>query len=211
MTFVLGMPFDGQSLGNSKPQVRGNFTTIYNWGAVNHIAMNSAGAGKHFFVEMPNQASNVTIANECGIYAKSLGSAAFSNVVWQQENGGADPLRNQGAVIQMTNILPLNAATGRSFLPGGLLLLWGQCTSAAGGGITPDSNTITYTSSGEGFTLAGVASNPWVVLVTPAQPEANVIPGQAFSATNYTQTSFDLATSSYNARPFVYFIIGPKT
>jgi len=58
MSYTVGIPLDGQSLGNSKPQVRANFNQLFNFVAVNHFALNTINAGKHKFVELvdiPNQ------------------------------------------------------------------------------------------------------------------------------------------------------------
>jgi len=40
------------------------------------------------------------------------------------ESGGADPIRNTGALVRMTGILPVQAANGSTFLPGGMLIQW---------------------------------------------------------------------------------------
>lgn len=47
MTFTPGVPFDGQSLLNSKPMVRGNFTSLYDTVNENHYPPNDANQGDH--------------------------------------------------------------------------------------------------------------------------------------------------------------------
>ena len=210
MTYTVGIPNDGQSLGNSKPQVRANFTDLFTFLAKNHFDLNLTNAGKHRFIEMPNVANQVTVPDECAIYGQSLGATPFANMVWQQESGGTDPLRNQGAIIQMTNIKPTNAVKGSSFLPGGLFLLWGDILSgqtSQSGGV--GQTVFNYLLSGEGFSIAGVASPPWAVIVCPA---GSLNTGWIFSAQTYTTTTFRLSTSGFPQNtPFKYFIIGPKT
>lgn len=211
MTYTTGIPQDGQSLGNSKLPIRANFDYLNTFLNVNHVAVNSlTNPGMHKWVQFPEQGSTPASGAAIGtLYSKTFASQPYTNLIWRQETGGSDPLRDQGAQIQMTNIAPSNASTGRSFLPGGILMFWGICTSAATGSISPISNPVTYTQSGEGFTLAGVASNPWVVMLTPQT--SSVGPSQSFSATNIGLTSFDLRTTAYNGQSFAYLIIGPKT
>jgi hypothetical protein len=131
MTYTVGIPLDGQSLGNSKPQVRANFSVLFNYVAINHIALNALGAGKHFFVEMPNQSPlPTTIAAESGLTSAAYGPTPFANWLYLQESGGSDPLRNMGAAVQMTGIVPSAQVNGWTFLPGGLLMQWGNVTTA---------------------------------------------------------------------------------
>lgn len=210
MTYTVGIPQDGQSLGNSKPQVRANFSDLFTYLSNNHYALNATNAGKHKFIEMPNETNKVTVADECAIYGQDLGPTPFSNMVWQQESGGADPLRNQGAIVQMTNIRPTNASQGSSFLPGGIWMTWGtmlsgQTTFVGGVGST----TFNYLLGGEGFTLAGVAAIPWVAFAT----QLNVVnTGYNSALGTYTTTTIRLATSGIPQNtPFNYLIIGPKT
>lgn len=117
MSYTTGIPSPGQSLGNSRPQVQGNFDYISTSFAVNHVAFNLAGVGKHKFLQMPEQGSApVTAINEGGLYTKESGG--ITNLFWRLENNGAE--------VQMTNIAPLPGNNGYSFLPGGMLIQWAQ-------------------------------------------------------------------------------------
>lgn len=116
MSFTPGIPSDGQSLGNSKPQVRGNFTVINDTMSINHVAMNSLGAGKHKFLQMPEQGSApTTISNEGSLYTKE--AQGITNLFWRQESNGSE--------IQLTNSGISATNRGYSFLPGGILIQWG--------------------------------------------------------------------------------------
>ena len=199
MAYTLGIPSDGQSLGNSKPQVRGNFTSIFNTFALNHIAFNSIGEGKHKFVEMPEVADQATSSDEIGLYCKEAQS--FSNLFWRQESGGADPLKNQGAIIQMTNILPINATTGRTFLPGGFLLQWGIVT-LNGSGV----QTVNFPST---FTLSGVNNDPWNIQVTMADTTFVTIRTVGISA--YAFDQFSISSFAGANQDVFWCAIGPKT
>lgn len=54
---------------------------------------------------------------------------------------GINPLSN---VIQMTKGAPVVAQTGRTFLPGGLILAWGSLNVASGGSVTVTGITTLY-------------------------------------------------------------------
>ena len=122
MTFTPNIPTTGQSLGNTRDAIRGNFTNYFNTISVNHVDPNLADQGKHKFLQMPDQAAAPnTAANEIGLYSKDV--AGNSRLFLRQENNGAE--------IQLTGVSPLVATSGYTFLPGGLILQWGQATLGA--------------------------------------------------------------------------------
>lgn len=202
MTYTVGTPFDGQSLSNSKPQIRSNFTVINTAFSVNHLALGAVDQGKHKFLQMPNQSPAPspppsTSAAESGFYAKSAQS--FSNLFWRQESGGADPLKNQGAEIQLTNITPLSVSNGHSFLPGGLLIQWGSTTTDSSG-----------TKANINFPVA-FSSTAYVVNVTADTASLTLTGLQTLVVANVTASKFDLRSFAYPTGRTVYFIaIGPK-
>jgi hypothetical protein len=199
MSYTLGIPADGQSLGNSKPQVRTNFTQIFNAFALNHVPLNGSGQGKHLFVQMPEDADKVTGANEIGLYCKEAQS--YANLFFRQETGGADPDKNQGAIIQMTNVAPVNSANGRSFLPGGLLIQWGVTTLDSNG-----QATINFSPS---FSLAGVNNAPWNIQLTMATGAVAV--QRCVYANNVVFDKFDIVSTNGQSRTVFWMAIGPKT
>ena len=141
MTYTLGVPSDGQSLGNSKIPIRTNFSDLFTYLAKNHFDLNLTNGGKHRFIEIPNVASQVTVPDTSAMYGKSVGATPFANMVWQQETvvGPGDPSRNKGAIVQMTGVKPLIANPGYTFLPGGMLMVWGKLTTA-----TNTNSTVTF-------------------------------------------------------------------
>lgn len=121
MSFTPLIPASGQSLGNSRTQVLNNFaslrTTLSNVLQPNHIDVNSSGAGKHIFLQMPvktSGANNLTVTGEFGMIAQAVSgvSELFAS-------------RDGGAYFQLTAGTPTVAASGKTFLPGGLILQWG--------------------------------------------------------------------------------------
>jgi hypothetical protein len=197
MTFTPNIPGSNQSLGVSRPLIVGNFTAISTALAVNHIALNSSGAGKHKFVQMPVQGSAPAVAaNEGVLYTKT--QLAISNLFWKRDASATE--------IQLTNINPTNAVNGCSFLPGGLLIQWGQTitTGGSGGGTT----AVIFTTT---FTLAGVNTNAYSVIVTA--DTAAIAAGQNLTVDAVTHSGFSLKQIGYApaGRTVNYIAIGPKT
>ena len=169
MSFTPAIPADGQSLGNSKPQVRGNFTYFSNTLALNHFATNSANAGKHQFVEMPVIAARPTIiASEGGLYTKNvtsnIGPTTSPELFWSVNVGGPE----YQVTARSTNVTLMAAQSGWTFLPGGLLLQWGLATGVSTGG-TSQSFAINFASGTFGpiitTSVASGSANVGVIVV----------------------------------------------
>lgn len=125
MSFYPGIPSSGQSLGNSRPQVLSNFSSLRDTLAVNHVDVNLIGAGKHKFVQMPAQGSApITSADEIAEYVKVVSGNA--RVFVRQPNSGTE--------IQVSGYDPvLSNTAGSTYLPGGILLQWGSLANAGSG------------------------------------------------------------------------------
>jgi len=138
MTFTPNIPASGQSLGNSRPEVLGNFTAIDTTIAVNHVAMNSSDAGKHKFIQIPS--SNIpaaTGATEWALYTNTI--AGLLEIFL------APP--NAGAAYQLTGNapgFPANALNGTSWLPGGIYVQWGSRTVDSGGDQIQDNSAFLF-------------------------------------------------------------------
>lgn len=192
MSYTTGIPRSGQSLGNSRPQVQGNFDYINTAFAINHVAFNSSGVGKHKFLQMPEQsAAPATIANEGALYTKE--KTSITNLFWRQESSGTE--------IQMTNLAPTNNQKGCTFLPGGILIQWDQITLIGG------TANVTFQ---EQFLLNGVANDPWsIVLTLGNSPGTTTILG--VSSSSVTSLGFTI-NSLLGANQLVYYMaIGPRT
>lgn len=177
MSFVSGIPASGQSLGSSKPSVEGNFSYINTTNSVNHVAFNEAGAGKHKFLQMPEQASSPgTSINEMALFTKEV--SGISEIFLQREN-----LAAAGVAIQMSSGDPKQGSTanfGQSFLPGGFQIKWGNETLASTSG-----NVVSYTvKSLDNFPTNTVA----VFVVATGTDTSQSAQPSAFSSTGFTVT-----------------------
>lgn len=147
MAFTPNIPASGQSLGSSRTQVLNNFSNINTTIAVNHIAMNSVGAGKHNFVEMPSRASipSGLLAGEGTLYSRTI--AGTTQLLYTPDASGNQYqlTRTDGAQFATfgTNTAYLaNHTGGWTFLPGqtgggndGLFFQYGLRSSAGSSGV----------------------------------------------------------------------------
>lgn len=192
MTYTSDIPApSGDTLGGTRDRIRTNFQQIATVAAVNHIAFNASGQGKHKFLQMPEQPGSIgqvgaplpptTAADEGGLYTKVGINPAETNLVFRAESDGFE--------YQLTKVIA--ASTGRfgnntvayvannnggwTFLPGGLLLQYGRRTSPGSSG------TVT-------FPVAFPSGNaPFSIVVTNERNSARSanIDNSAISATSF--------------------------
>lgn len=128
MSFVTGIPQNGQTLGASRDLVRGNLDSLYNTLLVNHRDINLSHPGTHTHADLlaqsvdPNPATTLV-----SHYSKAV--SGVTEWFFQRENSGA--------VIQMSAGTPTITGTfpnssGQTFLPGGLILKWGVASFGGG-------------------------------------------------------------------------------
>lgn len=184
MSFTAGTPFNGETLGQSKLEVRNNFSSLratISQGSgspgpgdkPNHIDVNSAGAGKHIFVQMPVQTAgtaNLPTALEGGLITKT---AAGASELFFVRDAVATYFQMTGPVFTGQGGL---AKGGTTMLFGGIILKWGQTAT--------NGTKLFATECGSAF-----PNNCFIVL-------------SEGSVTSITTTSFDLS----GATPPVTFI-----
>lgn len=181
MSFTPGIPQNGQTLGNSRDSTRNNFASLRSTLAENHVDVNSANPGLHTFVDMLAQSANSDpITGAVSIYSKAV--SGITEWFFQRENSGN--------VIQMSVGNPTVAATGTTFLPGAVILKWGQVVPGSSGA------TVTFSTA--------FPNNCFAVVVNAnsAQPSsANSNPS------GITNANFQLFTQAPNVTHF-YFAVG---
>lgn len=108
MTYTRNIPISGDSLGGTRDRIRTNFQQIDTVMAVNHVAFNSSGEGKHKFVQTPDQTADVASGvNEPVLYAKSIFGTNLG--VLQYSRGGSNAVPTPVTNLQSTSA-PLNLA-----------------------------------------------------------------------------------------------------
>ncbi len=189
MTYTLGIPADGQSLGNSKPQVRNNFTNIFNTFAINHVGYNATShSGMHSRVDLLNGPDLVSPSGTDTLYSKiaaGVGELFF--------------IRPGGTPIQMTTNNPVIGVHGSSFLPGGIIVKWGSDPVASN--ITP----ITFSDTTSAF-----PNNIFFVIAQPYTTNVNKLKDIGYATDGGTITGFNflLNQSPININNFSWIAVG---
>ncbi len=102
MTYTRNIPISGDSLGGTRDRIRTNFQQIDTVMAVNHVAFNSSGEGKHKFVQTPDQTADVASGvNEPVFYATSISGTNLG--VLQYSRGGSSAVPTPVTSIQSTS------------------------------------------------------------------------------------------------------------
>lgn len=162
-----------------------NFQQLNTIFDIDHVPFNDATAanrGKHdqsTYIELAVDAT--TAINEVAVYSKDDG-AGNTRLYLRQESAGT--------VIQMSDRDPVVAASGETFLPGGLLIKWGQIAAAT--------NAVA-----QAFPTA-FPNNCFSVTVTEniATALSNI------GVNGFTAANFTFRTSAAGAVPITYLAIG---
>jgi hypothetical protein len=142
MTFTPNIPSTGQSLGQTKNLISGNFTNYFNTTSQDHVAPNGAlgnAQGKHNQSTYCSQGigaskSPVTLATEVAMYSgtDSFGTMQlFAQQANQALNAGGIQMSRLDIGAAITN---LGQGKGYSFLPGGFIIQWGIAAATTGAG-----------------------------------------------------------------------------
>lgn len=130
MTFDPTIPNATHFVSADQPQITINFSQLNSIFDIDHVKYNDAtvgNRGKHKQSTYIEQGSDpTTVANELALYSKDL--ATVSTLYLRKENNGT--------VIQMSGQDPTIAASGSTFLPGGIILKWGTATAATNTAVT---------------------------------------------------------------------------
>lgn len=156
-TYSTNVPQSSQKISATQAPIQSNFQAINELINVNHIGFNDAiNFGKHNFTTLPFQVSDpATASNEMALYAKATGSPNPGEMFARYPSNGS--------VIQISGSSAGGAGAstnGWSYLPGNILMKWGQAT-----GIVSGANTITYPTSGS---QPPFTSSVFMVEYTPA-------------------------------------------
>jgi hypothetical protein len=170
------LPVSGDTLGSTRDRIRGNFQETDAVLAINHVAFNTVGKGKHKFLQMPEVTASgagvpVTLANEAGFYADVGTNPAEANLFFRGENNGYEyqltrAIAASTALFSTNTVYPGAQAYekgGWTFLAGNLMFQYG---SVLPGQSTSQTGTTKFPVQ---FTAA-----PYIVLATPVSRSAGV-------------------------------------
>lgn len=134
------VPLTGQTLGNTRNPINSNFSLIQTAFSLNHYSIGSAGgsnSGKHKIVSMPQQsASPDTASLEIATYClRDPNNPNEPNLFLVAQNSSTSPgpiYKYQLTKTITSQFAGFNARpNGWTFLPGGIIMQYGQVTSPA--------------------------------------------------------------------------------
>lgn len=184
MTYDPNIPQASDLISQSQSQIQTNFSQADSIFDQDHFTFDDATVadrGKHrqsTYVELG--ADPTTAADEIALYSKD--TSGSTRLYLRQESAGT--------VVQMSGRDPTAGSSGETFLPGGLLLKWGNIVSA--------SNASTQNFS------TPFPNNCYVVVVTE-----NIASSLSTVGVNgFTTTGFTFRTGAGGGVPITYIAIG---
>ena len=179
MSYQSNVPLGTDAPSASAADFRNNFTQIFNIFGTNHEDFNTGDAGKHSFLQMPQQgAAPATALNEGGVYTKDV--SGVTQLFYREESNGTER--------QLTGAFTA-ASAGEVVIPGGLTMKWGIATTSG------TTLAVAYP--------APFASATYNVQLTSNSAGATTI----FSASSPTAAGFTCTSSNPN-ETFNWFAIG---
>jgi len=191
MTFMANIPQTGQSLGQTRDAIRNNFTNYNNLVSQDHVSPNSTGQGKHNkSTYVVQSADPVTIANEIAEYSKAVAGIAQLFLI----------PASAGTPIQLSRLDKgiSAAATGWTFLPGGIIVQWGST------GVVNGAFTTNYVARG------GIAftTNTFRVFLTVDDPGAPGNPITSFTVNSGLNLAASFSGTTNRSITLNYVAIG---
>lgn len=196
MTFTSNVPVSGDSLGSTRDRIRSNFQQIAIVEAVNHVAFNQTGQGKHTFLQMPEQVSApVTLVDEAAFYSKVAVNPAEANLFFRAENNGFEYQLTK-SVSASTGLFGVQTNNyngsgtdkngGWTFLPGGMLMQYGQVTSFGANSSKVIPFPVAFTSGCFSITLGRISG---------VDVSSQVVVNAAAGMSNFTLTNYSGVTT----------------
>lgn len=180
-------PNSGQSLGQTRDQIRTNSDLLKSSLAINHVDLGLADVGKHKFVVMPVQgAAPTTAASEAATYTKTV--SARSQLFFIRDNtAGTECALTAGD----TSNARFAQSPGWSFLPGGLIVQWGTKTNPS------TSGSVTFATSNINFPTACFQVMLTLQHNSSGNESATVQPTPSTTGFSYRTTSSSANTVLY--------------
>ena len=191
MSYNLNVPLSSQQISSTTVPIQTNFNVANSNFGIDHVDFTNAAppggnGGLHNKVSLLKQAGDPTAATDINIlYDKLAGTGKNELFMRRASNEGS-------TVIQMTleSANPSAAATGVSFLPGGIMIQWGQVAAVANNG------TVNF---GTVFPNAC-----FVVQVT----ENSASTPNTVGVNGFSTTAFTFKTNAGGNIPITYIAIG---
>lgn len=195
MTYNANIPQSTNLVSNSQAQLLENFSQLNTQFGIDHTPFNNAGSngdGFHKKVTLKLVTDPAAATSEDILYNKQV---TYTGPTTRNELFMRQSSADGSAVIQLTDLYQAisTATTGSTFLPGGLVLKWGQFSIASG-------------SSGSANFVSRFNSTALVVTAAPFNASAAA---NNWYVSTWNATSLTIATTtSFSNANFTYIAIG---
>lgn len=129
MAYLNNIPGATQQFKNSQPEIQTNFAEIQAVVSVDHVDFNTGAGnqGKHKKVTLPVQVAAPAIAADNGLYnLANVFSTKNETYIHGQKFAGTMDTPMTSSVL--SKFAPANNQNGWSYLPSGILMVWGTQT-----------------------------------------------------------------------------------
>lgn len=197
---LIPQPTDQQN--NSQSDLLNNFGALTSWIDQDHVDSAQAGAGKHFRVTLPVQASDPTFTGtDTGFFNALYTTTGLQEVTIHKLLAGGTPANiPMTASVLSEDLAPDPLSVGWTLLPSGIVMIWG---TASGTGLT----TITVPTLTENSSAVPFLNAILIVLFTSNTTGALITLNSILSSTQY-QVNVASTSGSAIAGNFSYLIIG---
>jgi len=136
MPYTSDIPKAADRPSQSQSEIKDNFGAINTVVAVNHVAFNAVGEGKHKWVTMPDQAATPPVgafaAGEVGMYASKYDATSKNELYVNKTNQATVTQIPATASSLSITSSPASDTAGWSMLPSGVLIKWGYASGITG-------------------------------------------------------------------------------
>lgn len=186
MAYTNNIPTASQFISVSQPLIKANFQELDTYTQVDHVALNATNQGTHNKVSFNQQTVDPGVAGTfTELYTKLVPAVTGKPRLF---------IQNIDGIYQLSGVNPVSAASGYTWLPGGILMQWRTTTCASG-------SVITFP-----VAFSGV---PYSIQCTiKAAGNRHFVYAAASSATDFTTTQLD-SSGHTETNTFSWLAIGP--
>lgn len=202
------VPVSGQDLNTTRPLINSNFSVVDSTFAIDHVAYNVAGGGKHAKVTfVPNVAGKAFLATEIGLFNDTPASTARPEIMLQRDATGVGPLYPMtGYAFAGTGAN--TGGIGWTYLPSGYKMMHGTVTTNAGGTAVITYAGVNGIASFPGFTGDGAGNFVGTIQLTRIDASATANGFPRLTAINTNLTSFTIQSSNNSQETVTWFVLG---
>lgn len=194
---LIVVPNQGQTLNSSRPDVNNNFQIISDDFAIDHVAYNTTGQGKHNKTTFPVQAmapSPIDAGDDVLYNLLNATTAKNELYIHKQTSAGTSDIPLTASILSQTT--PIAGASGWSMIPSGILMRW---ENFSGNGLTTITLSAGYINFTTIYSIMLTVVNPSTSDVNSAVRLVDILSNTQFRVFFSSRTSSGAAAGSAKA------------